>query len=118
QRFGFFIKDGKQYQVIGQYDRANRDAPVNLKSTYVKNNRNELIQLDNLVYIEEQSTPPQLFRFNRYVSATVSAGLVPGKTLSDGINSMYEIADNVLDESFATALDGASKDFMESSSSL
>lgn len=118
QRFGFFIKDGKQYQVIGQYDRANRDAPINLKSTYVKNNRDELIQLDNLVYIEEQSTPPQLFRFNRYVSATVSAGLMPGKTLGEGINSMYEIADKVLDETFATSLDGASKDFMESSSSL
>ncbi len=118
QRFGFFIKDGKQYQVIGQYDRENRDAPINLKSTYVKNNRGEMIQLDNVVYTEEQSTPPQLFRFNRYVSATVSAGLAPGRTLGEGINTMYEIADKVLDETFATALDGPSKDFMESSSSL
>jgi multidrug efflux pump len=118
QRFGFFIKDGKQYQVIGQYDRANRDAPVSLKSTYVKNNRGEMIQLDNVVFTEEQSAPPQLFRFNRYVSATVSAGLAPGKTLGEGIDAMYEIADKVLDETFATALDGPSKDFMESSSSL
>jgi len=118
QRFGFFIKDGKQYQVIGQYDRENRDAPINLKSTYVKNNRGEMIQLDNVVYTEEQSTPPQLFRFNRYVSATVSAGLAPGRTLGEGINAMYEIADKVLDDTFATSLDGPSKDFMESSSSL
>lgn len=118
QRFGFFIKDGKQYQVIGQYDRENRDAPINLKSTYVQNNRGEMVQLDNVVYIEEQSTPPQRFRFNRYVSATVSAGLAPGKTLGEGINTMYEIADKVLDETFATSLDGPSKDFLESSSSL
>ncbi len=118
QRFGFFIKDGKQYQVIGQYDRENRDAPINLKSTYVKNNRSEMIQLDNVVLVEEQSTPPQLFRFNRYVSATISAGLAPGRTLGEGINTMYEIADKVLDETFTTALDGPSKDFMESSSSL
>ncbi len=118
QRFGFFIKDGKQYQVIGQYDRENRDAPINLKSTYVKNNRSEMIQLDNVVFVEEQSTPPQLFRFNRYVSATISAGLAPGRTLGEGINTMYEIADKVLDETFTTALDGPSKDFMESSSSL
>ncbi|MBS4034741.1 MAG: efflux RND transporter permease subunit [Ignavibacterium sp.] len=118
QRFGFFIKDGKQYQVIGQYDRENRDAPISLKSTYVKNNRGEMIQLDNVVFVEEQSTPPQLFRFNRYVSATVSAGLAPGRTLGEGINTMYEIADKVLDDTFATSLDGASKDFMESSSSL
>lgn len=118
QRFGFFIKDGKQYQVIGQYDRENRDAPINLKSTYVQNNRGEMVQLDNVVYIEEQSTPPQRFRFNRYVSATISAGLAPGKTLGEGISTMYEIADKVLDETFATSLDGPSKDFMESSSSL
>jgi len=118
QRFGFFIKDGKQYQVIGQFSRENRDAPIDLKSTYVKNSRGEIIQLDNVVYIEEQSAPPQLYRFNRYVSATVSAGLAPGKTLGEGINTMYEIADKVLDESFTTSLDGASKDFQESSSSL
>ena len=118
QRFGFFIKDGKQYQVIGQFSRENRDAPIDLKSTYVKNSSGELIQLDNVVYTEEQSAPPQLYRFNRYVSATVSAGLAPGKTLGEGIDAMYEIADKVLDESFATALDGPSKDFQESSSSL
>jgi multidrug efflux pump len=118
QRFGFFIKDGKQYQVIGQFSRANRDAPIDLKSTYVKNNKGELIQLDNVVFTEEQSAPPQLYRFNRYVSATVSAGLAPGKTLGEGIKTMYEIGDKVLDETFATALDGPSKDFQESSSSL
>jgi multidrug efflux pump len=118
QRFGFFIKDGKQYQVIGQFSRENRDAPIDLKSTYVKNNRGELIQLDNVVFTEEQSAPPQLYRSNRYVSATVSAGLAPGRTLGEGIETMYEIADKVLDESFATSLDGPSKDFQESSSSL
>ena len=118
QRFGFFIKDGKQYQVIGQFSRENRDEPIDLRSTYVKNNRGELIQLDNVVFTEEQSAPPQLFRFNRYVSATVSAGLAPGRTLGEGIETMYEIGDKVLDESFATSLDGPSKDFRESSSSL
>jgi multidrug efflux pump len=118
QRFGYFIMNGKQYQVIGQLSRENRDAPIDLKSLYVKNNRDELIQLDNLVATEELSTPPQLYRFNRYVSATVSAGLAPGKTMGDGINAMDEVADNILDENFATALDGASKDYTESSSSL
>ncbi|MCZ7609394.1 MAG: efflux RND transporter permease subunit [Ignavibacterium sp.] len=118
QRFGYFIKDGKQYQVIGQFSRENRDAPIDLKSTYVKNNNGELIQLDNVVYVDEQSAPPQLFRFNRYVSATVSAGLAPGVSLGEGIDIMYSVADNVLDEKFSTALDGVSKEFKESSTSL
>jgi multidrug efflux pump len=118
QRFGFFIKDGKQYQVIGQLMREKRDEPVDLRSLFVKNNRGDLIQLDNLITIVEQSAPPQLYRFNRYVSATVSAGLAPGYTLGQGIEAMDEVAGKILDESFATALSGTSKDFAESSSSL
>jgi multidrug efflux pump len=118
QRFGYFIKDGKQYQVIGQFSRDNRDAPIDLKSTYVKNKNGDLIQLDNVVFVTEQSAPPQLFRFNRYVSATVSAGLAPGVSLGQGIDVMNNIAEKVLDDRFATALDGTSKAFKESSSSL
>ena len=118
QRFGYFIKDGKQYQVIGQLLRDKRNAPIDLKSLYVKNSKGDLIQLDNVVQLTEQSAPPQLYRFNRYVSATVSAGLAPGKTIDDGIKAMDRIASNVLDETFSTALSGASKDYAESSSSL
>ncbi|OGV08258.1 MAG: acriflavin resistance protein, partial [Ignavibacteria bacterium RIFOXYB2_FULL_36_7] len=117
QRFGFFIKDGKQYQVIGQVSRENRDEPIDLQSLYVKNNRDELIQLDNVVVLKEESSPPQLYRFNRYVSATISAGLAPGKTIGDGIAAMRNIADKELDETFSTALDGPSKDYEESSAS-
>lgn len=117
-RFGYYIKDGKQYQVIGQLSRNKRDEPIDLRSLFVKNNRGEMIQLDNVISMEEQSTPPQLFRFNRYVSATVSAGLAPGNAMGDGIKAMDEIAANVLDETFTTSLDGPSKDFAESSSSL
>ncbi len=118
QRFGYFIKDGKQYQVIGQLLRDKRNAPIDLKSLYVKNTKGDLIQLDNVVQLTEQSAPPQLYRFNRYVSATVSAGLAPGKTIDDGIKEMDKISSQVLDETFSTALSGASKDYAESSSSL
>lgn len=118
QRFGYFIMNGKQYQVIGQVFRENRNKPIDLASLYVRNNRGELIQLDNLITMKERSSPPQLYRFNRYVSATFSASLAPGKTIGDGIKAMDAIAKKVLDDNFSTALEGASKDFVESSSSL
>jgi multidrug efflux pump len=117
-RFGNFIMDGKQYQIIGQVERANRNEPLDLKTLYVKSNRGELIQLDNLVSMEEQSAPPQLYRFNRYSSAKVSAQLAKGVALGDGIKEMQRIADEVLDESYTTSLDGASREFSESSSSI
>jgi multidrug efflux pump len=59
-----------------------------------------------------------VFRYDRYVSATVSADLSPGHTIADGIVAMEEIAGRVLDDSFSTALTGQARDFAESSRSL
>ncbi len=118
QKIGYYIMNGKQYQVIGQLIREKRSAPIDLKSLFVRNNKGQLIQLDNVVTLTEQVNPPQLYRYNRYISATVSANLAPGNTIGDGIDAMNRIAKKVLDETFSTALSGPSKDFAESSSSL
>lgn len=117
-RFGFFTIGGKQYQIIGSLLRENAQTPTDLKLLYVRNAQGTLVQLDNLVQIEEQANPPQLYRFNRYISATLSAGLAPGKTIGEGIALMQQIASSVLDPSFSTDLSGPSRDFVESSSSL
>ncbi|MDZ4749031.1 MAG: efflux RND transporter permease subunit [Saprospiraceae bacterium] len=118
RRFGYFIMNGKQYQVIAQVERIDRDDPLDLKSFFVRNNRGDLIQLDNLVKMEEMANPPTIFHFNRFKSAVVQAGLAPGKTIGDGIAEMDRIKSEVLDESFKTSLSGASRDFAESSSNI
>jgi multidrug efflux pump len=118
QRMGFFIRDGKQYQVIGQADRQYRDKPLDLTTAYVRNRQGELIQLDNLVQISYRSSLPQLFRFNRYISATISASTNSGYTLGQGIVAMDRIAKEVLDDTFSTSLAGVSRDYMESSNTL
>ncbi|OFY62400.1 MAG: acriflavin resistance protein [Bacteroidetes bacterium RBG_13_42_15] len=118
QRFGYFFMNGKQYQILGELAREDRNKPLDLKSYYVRNNNGEMIQFDNLVTLSEETAPPQLYRYNRFVAATVSAGLAKGKTMSEGLAEMDRIADEVLDDSFRTALSGDSKDFRESSSSL
>ncbi len=117
-RFSYFEMNGFQYQVIGQVDRENRDEPLDLKSLYIRNNRGRLVQLDNLVQLNEASAPPQLYHFNRFKSATVSAGLAPGRTIGDGIAEMNRIAKTVLDPSFTTALSGPSRDYSESTSNI
>jgi len=116
QRFAYFQMNGRQYQVIGQYDRADRNDPLDLTSIFVRNNKGELIQLDNLVAVQETSTPPQLYHNNRFMSASVSAGLAPGKSIGDGIDAMDKVAAKVLDDTFTTDLGGESRDFRESSS--
>ncbi|HEX7905364.1 MAG TPA: efflux RND transporter permease subunit, partial [Chitinophagaceae bacterium] len=116
RRLGYFTKDGKQYQVMGQVARNDRDDPNDLKVLFVRNNRNELISLDNLVSVSESNTPPTIYHFNRYKSATISAGLQPGFTIGDGIAEMNKIASKLVDETFTTSLSGSSRDFAESSS--
>jgi len=118
QRIGYYILDGKQYQIFSQFDKSKRNDPFDLTSTYVRNDKGKLIQLDNIVEIRENSLPPQLYRYNRFVSATVSAGLEGRYTLGEGIEEMDRIADRVLDDNFSTTLSGDSKDFVESTSSL
>jgi multidrug efflux pump len=117
-RLGFFVMNGKQYSIIGQLDRADRSTPLDLKSIYVRGESGALVQLDNLVHLSEKSTPPQLYRYNRFSSATVTAALAEGHTIADGILAMQRASREVLDESFTTALSGPSRDYAESSSTL
>lgn len=118
RRLGYFTKAGKQYQVMAQMTRAYRDEPGDLRQLFVRNNRGELISMDNLVSITETTTPPTIYHFNRNKSATISAGLQPGFTIGDGIKEMERITKASLDDSFSTSLSGSSRDFKESSSNI
>ncbi|HEV7331369.1 MAG TPA: efflux RND transporter permease subunit [Flavisolibacter sp.] len=118
RRLGYFTKEGKQYQVIGQVERENRDDPTDLKGIYVRNATGQMISLDNLVTFEEATTPSTIYHFNRFKSATISASLAPGKTVGEGIAAMEGIADRLLDETYATSLTGSSRDYAESSSNI
>ncbi|MBB4035242.1 multidrug efflux pump [Dysgonomonas hofstadii] len=118
QRMGYFYMNGKQYQILGEINRQQRNTPLDLKSIYLKNLTGNMIQMDNLVRLEESVAPPQLYRYNRFNSATVSAGLAPGVTIGAALDEMDRIAKETLDDTFRTALSGDSKEFRESSSSL
>ena len=118
QRMGYLYMNGKQYEIVGEINRQQRNDPSNLKAIYMRSSDGSMIQMENLVDLVEDIAPPKLYRYNRFVSATVSAGLAEGKTIGDGIDEMDRIADDVLDDTFRTALSGEAKEFRESSDSL
>ena len=118
QRMGYFYMNGKQYEIVGEINRQQRNKPMDLKSIYIRSKNGEMIQMDNLIELAEGIAPPQLYRYNRFVAATVSAGLAEGKTIGEGLEEMDKIAAEVLDDTFRTALTGESKEYRESSSSL
>ncbi len=117
-RYGYFTIAGKQYQIIGQLDRNDRNQPADISKLYVKNAQGEMIRLDNLLTMREASSPPQLYHFNRYMAATVSASLAPGYTIGDGLVVMDSVAKKILDPTFSTDVSGPSRDFKESSSNI
>ena len=118
QRMGYFYMNGKQYEIIGQVNRLQRNTPTSVKSIYIRSDNGDMIPLDNIVEFVESVAPPKLYHYNRFLSATVSAGLADGYTIGDGLEEMDKIADELLDETFRTALTGDSREFRESSSSL
>ncbi|MCL2682026.1 MAG: efflux RND transporter permease subunit [Bacteroidales bacterium] len=117
-RYGFFVMNGKQYQVIGQFDRVNRNKPLDIRSIYVRNSQGLLIQMDNLINMVEQANPPQLYRFNRFVSATITAQMAPGVTLGEAVDELQGIAKATLDDTFRTELTGQAREMRDSSGSI
>ena len=118
QRMGYFYMNGKQYEILGEINRQQRNKPADLKAIYIRSNNGDMIQLDNLIELENGIAPPKLYRYNRFVSATISAGLADGKTIGQGLDEMDKIAKETLDDTFRTALSGDSKEYRESSSSI
>ncbi|MDK2392640.1 efflux RND transporter permease subunit [Bacteroides fragilis] len=118
QRMGYFYMNGKQYEILGEINRQQRNTPANLKAIYIRSDKGDMVQLDNLIELTDGIAPPKLYRYNRFVSATVSAGLAEGKTIGQGLDEMDKIAKETLDDTFRTALTGDSKEYRESSSSL
>ena len=117
-RLAYFIMNGYQYYVIAQVERKDRNDPADISKVYVRNKNGDAIPLAAVVHIEQNSSPSTLYHFNRYKAATISASLAEGKTIGDGITAMQNIARKLLDESFQTALSGASRDYAESSSNI
>jgi HAE1 family hydrophobic/amphiphilic exporter-1/multidrug efflux pump len=115
-RSAYFILNDRQYEVITQVPKSDRNTPTDISKIFIRNSRGESIPISSVLTIEENSNPPNLYHYNRFNSATISASLAEGKTIGDGVNAMDRIAKEKLDESFQTALGGPSRDFKESAS--
>ncbi len=118
RRYGYFIYNDRQYEVIGQLDRKERSAPADLRSLFLKADNGQMVSLDNLVKMTESVSPPAIYRYNQSYSATISATPAAGVSLGEAIAEMDGIAKSVLPPGFSTTLAGQSRDYAESSSSL
>jgi len=117
-RLGYFRMAGRQYQVMGQLDRPERNTPGDIQRVHVRGRDGEAIPLASLVTLEEGVAPSTIPRYDRAVATTISAAPNAGFTIGDGIAALRAVADEVLPDGFRTALAGEARDFEESGSSL
>ena len=118
QRYGYFLREGEQFEIIGQLLREARNDPQDLSRLQVRASDGTLMPAENLVSMREQTSAPVLFRFNRFTAATFSANLADGVSLGEGIRAMQAIGDELLDETYNTELSGQSREFADTGSSL
>ncbi len=118
QRYGYFIRDGRQYEIIGQLKRSGRSAPDDLSRILLRSDKGELISLHNLAKLVESGAPPVRYRTNRFPSATIGADYAPGYSLGDALAAMEQVASDVLDDTFSTDVAGEAGEMTKTGTSL
>ncbi|MFY0255475.1 efflux RND transporter permease subunit [Chitinophaga sp. 30R24] len=118
RRYGYFIYNDRQYEVIGQLNRKDRSAPTDLRALNIRTPAGEMVSLDNLVQLTDAISPSAIYRYDQAYSATISATPAPGVSLGEAIEEMNHITAKVLPKDFRTNLAGQSRDYAEGSSSL
>lgn len=118
QRYGYYLRNDRQYEVIGQLDREYRNDNNDLSAIYVRSLNGQMIPLSNLITTEEAVSPAAIYRYDQYTSATISAAMAPGVSLAEGIDEIERIKQEVLGDSFKTSLAGQSRDYAESQGNI
>lgn len=112
-----FKRGSEQYDVILKIENVDRRNPDHLRSIFVRNNRGDMIQLDNLVTLSEDVTPRELNHFNKLRSATINANLAPGYSLGEAVGALEEAADEVTAD-ILTDYKGNTREFRESTATM
>jgi multidrug efflux pump len=113
QRVTTFVDEGKEYDVLVQAERRDRNSIEGLKNLYVHARGNELVPLSSVVQVSELAEPGTLNRFNRLRSITISARLTPGYPLGDAIDFARKAASEELPESAQVDFGGQSREYLK-----
>ncbi len=111
-----FQRGNQQYYVMIQVEDDNRVTPSDLARLYVRSTDGHLVQLSNLVSWTEDAVPESYPHFDRLRSVTVSAQIIEGRTIGDGVEFMEQKAEGLLPAGYTIAWDGETREFVESGS--
>ncbi len=92
---GHFKEAGRRYDIRMRLEEEDRADPEAIGSLYVRNARNEVVELRNLVSIETGAAPSAITRTDRQRSVTLSGNLV-GLRLGPAMEQIESIAEGLL----------------------
>jgi multidrug efflux pump len=107
-------REGKEYLVMVQLERASRLAPADLDRLYVRGADGKLVQLSNVVRYEPKATAGSIFHYNRSRSATIEA-TPEGVPLGTVVAQTEKILNSDLPPGFRYQWAGDARDLKEAS---
>ena len=114
-----YIDRGREYPVIVQARADDRRTPTDLANIFVRaEGSGELVPLSALVYLDEGAAAPELRRYDRLPSITISASLADGYDLGSAISYIEEIAAETLPPEASLGFSGQSRQFLETSGGI
>jgi HAE1 family hydrophobic/amphiphilic exporter-1 len=105
-----FDFNNRSYRVYVQADRQFRSAPDDLLRFYVRNAGGTMTRLDDLVSLEETTTPQVISHYNLFRSAEINGSAARGVSSGRALTTMEDVARRVLPQGFTFEWSGISRE--------
>jgi hydrophobic/amphiphilic exporter-1 (mainly G- bacteria), HAE1 family len=103
-----FELNNRAYRVYVQADQRYRANPQALKQLYARTRTGEMIPLEQVVQLQETTSPSVINHFNLFRSATINGSARPGVSSGDALQEMERLAETTLPDGMGYAWSGIS----------
>jgi HAE1 family hydrophobic/amphiphilic exporter-1 len=109
-----FDFNNRAYRVYIQADQNSRMSPDNMRQFYVRSDRGGMVPLEDVVHIEQTTTPPVISHYNLFRSVEIDGSAAPGRSSGDAIAAMDDLSQKILPHGYTFAWTGLSLEEIES----
>jgi HAE1 family hydrophobic/amphiphilic exporter-1 len=117
-RNGKFTEHGRRNDIRVRVEGDYRLMADDIKKLYVRNNKDEMVRLADLVTVTEKKTLQKITRRDRERAIGVFANFTPGKSQQDAMNDVEKIAAEVLPAGYRIVWSGTAQTYQETGQSL
>jgi HAE1 family hydrophobic/amphiphilic exporter-1 len=109
-----FDFNNRSYRVYIQADQRFRSQPKDIREFYVRSDKGAMIPLDNLVHVNQTTTPQVISHYNLFRSAEIDGSPAPGRSSGQAMESMEALAKKALPQGMSYEWTGLSLEERES----